>query len=234
MTTQSWIANTAAKSSAAPLDGTEILRVGDSGTSKNATTADLRAYAGMVPIYVSGRWYLPPTTSGTLAAGLAFGAANVTRLCPGIIDRAVTISELACNVTTADAGQNIQLGIYNSSATTGYPTTLVGNTGSISLTGTGVKSAALAGGNTALIPGLYWFGANTSSTAVCCARYATGLPFGSFVIGSTTAGNVVSNGTTVMGLTTPETFNTWTADITANSFTELTGSQFAAVAFKVA
>jgi hypothetical protein len=186
------------------------------------------------PVYVSGRWYLPESRAGVVSAGLAFGAANTTRLIPGIIERAVTVSELACNVTTADTGQNIQLGIYRSSPTTAYPTTLVGNTASITLTGTGVKSAALAGGNTTLTPGLYWFGANTSSTAVVCVRYATASPYVPIIVGSATVASVISNGSQILGLTTPETFNTWTADITANTFTELTGSQYAAVALRVA
>ena len=208
--------------------------VSRSGANRFITPDYLRAHGGLVPVYVAGRWYLPESRAGVLSPGLAFGTANVLRLSPGIIDRPVTVSELACNVTTADTGQNIQLGIYASSATTAYPTTLVGNTGSITLTGTGIKSAALAAGNTALSPGLYWFAANTSSTAVVCVRYATGIPFGSICIGSTTAGNVIGNGVTIMGLTTPMTFNTWTADITSNVYTELTGSQFAAVAFKAA
>lgn len=214
--------------------GTDRFPVSRSGANRYLTADYIRAYVGIVPVYVSGRWYLPDTTSGTLAAGSAFGTANVLRLCPGFISRAVTIAELACNATTADAGQNIQLGIYASSSTTAYPTTLVAKTASITLTGTGVKSASITGGNVVLQPGLYWFAANSSGTAVVCARYATGLPFGSISIGSTTAGNVVSNGVTIMGLTTPDTFGTWTADITGNVFTELTGSQFAAIAMKVA
>jgi hypothetical protein len=54
------------------------------------------------------------------------------------------------------------------------------------------------------------------------------------IVGSATVASVISNGSQILGLTTPETFNTWTADITANTFTELTGSQYAAVALRVA
>lgn len=208
--------------------------VSRSNANRYITPDYIRAHVGIVPAYVSGRWYLPEGRAGVMSAGLPFGTANVLRLSPGIIDRPVTISELACTVTTADTGQNIQIGIYASSSTTAYPTTLVGNTGSITLTGTGTKSAALAAGNTALTPGLYWFGVNTSSTLVACVRYATAGPFVPIVVGSATVGDAISNGSQIMGLTTPMTFNTWTADITNNSFTVLAGSQFAAVAFRVA
>jgi hypothetical protein len=186
------------------------------------------------PAYVAGRWYLPPTYSGAVSPGLAFGTANVLRMHPVLITRPVTISELACNVSTADSGKFIQLGIYNSSPTTLYPTTLVDKTASITLTGTGIKSAAVSGGTVTLPIGLYWFTVNSDSTLVVCIRYATGVPFGSIVIGSTTATTALANGGTVMGLTTPDTFGTWTADITGNTFTELTSSQFAAMLMKAA
>lgn len=185
-------------------------------------------------VYVSGRWYLPNSRETVMSAGIAFGAANTLRLSPGLIDRTVTISDLGVVVTTADAGQNIQLGIYRSSATTAYPTTLVGNTGSITLTGTGNKTAALAGGNVTLTPGLYWFSTNNTGTAVVCVRAATAQTYGGIVVGSTTLGNILGNGVGLAFLTTPETFGTWTANITNNTFTEQTGSTRALVAFKAA
>jgi hypothetical protein len=194
----------------------------------------IRTYCAITPVYVSGRWYLPDSRETVMSAGSAFGAANTLRLSPGIIDRTVTISELGVVVTTADAGQNIQIGIYRSSATTAYPTTLVGNTGSITLTGTGNKTAALSGGNVTLVPGLYWFATNNTGTAVVCVRGATGQAFGGIAIGSTTLGNVIGNALGVAFLTTPGTFGTWTADITANTFTEQTASNRALVAFKAA
>lgn len=186
------------------------------------------------PVYVSGRWYLPPTYSGALSPGLAFGTANVLRMHPVLITRPVTISELAVNVSTADTGKFIQLGIYASSPTTCYPTTNLAKTASISLTGTGIKSAAPTGGDVSLGTGVHWFTQNSDSTLVACNRYATALPFGSIVVGSTTATTVLSNGSAVMGLTTPDTFGTWTADITGNTFTEFTGSAFGAMIMRVA
>jgi hypothetical protein len=198
----------------------------------NFSAMDGLSMALLPSVYVAGRWYLPDSLASVMSAGLAFGTANVLRLFPAFISRAVTISDLACFVSTADTGKNIQIGIYASSPTTAYPTTLVGRTASITLTGTGVKSAALSGGNTVLRPGLYWFAVNSDSTAVVCVRYASAAPYGPICIGSTTAANVIGNGTQLLALTTPDTFGTWTADITSNVFTELTGSTYAAVAFK--
>lgn len=234
MATQSWATNTAAKASAAPLDGTEIIRVIDGGVSRRATTNDMRALAGIPPVYVSGRWYTPDSRELGLGAGLAMNAANTLRLTPAFIHRAVTISELGAVVTTGEAGRNIQLGVYASSATTALPTTLIGRTGSMTTDATGAKNAAITGGNVALPVGLVWWGINTDGTAVACTVGTSGGLTGSIAIGSTTLGNVIGNAVTLTALTTAMTFNTWTADITANSFTEITNSRRAQLAFKVA
>jgi hypothetical protein len=150
-----------------------------------------------------------------------------------LIDRTVSITALGCVVTTGEAAKNIQVGIYASSPTTGYPTTLKARTASITIDATGGKSASITGGPVTLTPGLYWFAANSDSTLVACVAASSGSLTGSMLIGSTTLTNTIGNGVTIVGLTTADTFGTWTADITGNAFTELTSSRRALVAFQV-
>lgn len=215
-------------------EATDRIPVSRAGANRFITPQYIRAYTAFTPVYVSGRWYMPDSRELALAAGLAMNAANTLRLTPALIHRSVTISELGAVVTTGEAGRNIQLGVYASSATTALPTTLIGRTGSMTTDATGNKTSAITGGNVALPVGLVWWGINTDGTAVACTVGTSGGLTGAIAIGSTTLGNVIGNAVTLTALTTAMTFNTWTADITANSFTEITNSRRAAIAFKVA
>jgi hypothetical protein len=197
------------------------------------TPAYVRAYSSITPVYVSGRWYAPDSRDFAVAAGLAMSAANTLRLTPGVIHRTVSVTALAANVTTGEAGRNIQLGIYNSSATTAYPTTLVGRTASMTTDATGTKSASITGGAVTLQPGLYWWAINTDGTAVVCAVSTAGVMTAPIAIGSTTIANVLGVSATLTALTTADTFNTWTSDITSNSYTEITNNRRASLAFQV-
>lgn len=185
-------------------------------------------------VYVPGRWYMPDSRETVLGPSLAMSAANTLRLTPAVIHRTVTISSLGATVTTGEAGKNIQLGIYAASPTTAYPTTLVAKTGSMTTDATGSKTASITGGNVTLTPGLYWWTINTDGTAVAMVTGVTATLQGPVMIGSTTIGNVVGNAVTLMALTTPDTFGTWTANISGNTFTEITNNRRAVVAFQVA
>ena len=222
-----------ALSSGTAAQSTDRLPASRSGANVHLTPLMLREFSAFTPVYVSGRWYLPDTRSPGTFTGLAFSVASTLRLVPGIISRTVSVTALGAVVTTGEAGKNIQLGIYNASATTARPTTLVAKTASMTIDAAGAKSASITGGPVTLNPGLYWFAANSDSTLVVCNCATSGEVTGPTLIGSTTLANLLTASASLTGFTTVDTFGTWTADITSNSFTELTSSRRAAVAFQV-
>ena len=211
-----------------------------SSSAVAVTPANLADFAAVAfhPGYVAGRWYMPFNRSVQAAVGGAI-AANSIRLAPFFIPKAVTISTLGARITTAAASGNIQLAIYNSSTTTGLPTTLAAHTASISTTSTGLVSAAVVegSGSVTLAPGLYWMAINADATAggtVIMQAYNTNGIFGSDIIGSATQANV-STGTNLASCiqTVAATFDTWTADLTGTTADNLT-AQYAAIHFLAA
>lgn len=180
------------------------------------------------PGYVSGRYY-PSTQQGVAYANSAL-VANTILLTPMFIKERVTISQLGFRIATNVAG-NAQVALYNIGATSKMPTTLVGNTASIS-TGTGANvSAALSGGNVTLDPGWYWFAINADNASTCVGIVASNN-YVSWAFGSATLGNSFSGGAAVCGYTVSQTFGTW-PDLTSATFTERTANTVIGT-FKVA
>ena len=119
------------------------------------------------PGYVSGNYYfcnsLQLTSSGALTNG-------VVRVSPWVVTASITVTRLFAEFTVAgDAASVFRLGIWNHDPTTGKPSTLVLDAGSIS-TGTGNAGTVATGGtpgvyeitiSQALSPGLYWVGGVT-------------------------------------------------------------------------
>ncbi len=72
---------------------------------------------------------------------------------PIIVARAITVEEIAIEVTTGDAGKVARVGIYNN-GTNLYPGTLVIDGGEVSVAGVALVTAAIA--DTVLTKGIYW------------------------------------------------------------------------------
>jgi hypothetical protein len=98
---------------------------------------------------VPGNTYTGPNNAGTI--GLT---ANRLAFVPFIIESPITITGAHMEVTTLSTG-SIVMGIYNCSTSNGYPfpTTRIATWGTVSVTGTGVKSITSL--STALTPGMY-------------------------------------------------------------------------------
>ncbi len=90
---------------------------------------------------------------------------NNLKAVPGYIRKAVTISKVLQEVTTAGSGANIRLGIYADNGA-GYPGDLIVNSdvGDISSATIGVKTNSFTF-NITLQPGLYWLAFNAGGAA---------------------------------------------------------------------
>lgn len=160
--------------------------------------------------YRSGRTF-HANLNGVIA-GAAVGA-NTARGILWPVKERVTISELGVRVTTAQAGQNIQLAVYASDPSTLMPTgTPIANTANMSVAATGPLMGAL-GANTTLEPGLYWlFILGDAATAVFTIYVANTMM--AVTLGGTPA-QVMSNAATAMS------YVAW--NMTAGSWADLTG-----------
>jgi hypothetical protein len=78
-------------------------------------------------------------------------SANAIRLCPEIINKKTTISQMAVEVSSGTTG-NFRMGIYDVNAS-GYPNNLLYSSGSITVTAPGVYTVAP---NIVLLPGIYY------------------------------------------------------------------------------
>lgn len=120
-----------------------------------------RVASGYYTSYPDGSY----TTTATGAADRLF--LSKVWLPPG------TINELSCETTVAaSAGGKLRMGIWNSSKTTGLPTTLVVDSGQVaSDTAAGLKTLSVS----AVIPkaGWYWIGV-AAQVATCTMRMVSG------------------------------------------------------------
>lgn len=94
--------------------------------------------------------YIPvvgPATTGALS-----GWANTLRAFPLYVPRAVTLDQIAAEVTTAVASSEMRLGIYNKGVNL-YPGSLLLDAGAVATTSTEIKAISIG---QALSPGLYW------------------------------------------------------------------------------
>lgn len=105
------------------------------------------------PPFRSGGYYF--TSSPTSAGTSASHGIGVLRVVPFIVHRAVSITRLGAEVSTAgEAGSKVRLGCYADSD--GYPSTLVVDAGQINGDSATTQELTVA---VSLNPGLYWFGA---------------------------------------------------------------------------
>lgn len=125
--------------------------------------------------YVAGlhNGIIGPTTSTTSPA------ANNLWALPFVVSKVTKFDTITFHITTADAGDNANAGIYYDDGNC-YPGALIFNTGSISTGSTGVKDTTITSSLQIFQPGLYWLAWETSATA-CQMRVlpnSTSLPIG--------------------------------------------------------
>jgi hypothetical protein len=88
-------------------------------------------------------------------------AADVIYFFPFTVTKTLTITTVKLNSQSAPgAGAEIKVGIYNSSSTTGVPTTVAATLGTIDVASSGVKT--LSSLTTELAPGAYWIAAHSN------------------------------------------------------------------------
>lgn len=189
------------------------------------------------PGYLTGKYYLPQSiftgNSGTASAS------GRLQLVPFYVPRTVTIDRFFTRISTGSAG-NWQGGVYNASASTLMPTTLVGNGGSAATNSSSTATESLlsggSGSNITLNEGsLYWLGVNVDNASATFPIVTQSIVAQS-LIGDTTNTNIIAGGATVLiGYYTAMAFGTWTADITGNGYTAaISGTNIPAIGFKVA
>lgn len=101
-------------------------------------------------------------TISTATVGSLTGA-NQIQLSGFYLPDAVTFSNIVVSVQTADAGNNYDWGIYDSSGK------LKAHVGAQSIAGTGVLDVAVVGGPITLQPGKYYFAfTGAATTAILC------------------------------------------------------------------
>jgi hypothetical protein len=108
-------------------------------------------------VWLTGRYY-GPNILGTSTS--ATPTANRVAVFPVYFAQARSVDRLMCNVDTAGtAGHVARLGIWNADPDTGAPTTVLVDSGSFSVSTTGVKETTIS----QTLHGLVWFGITTQS-----------------------------------------------------------------------
>ncbi len=134
-------------------------------------------------LWVVGRWYQPHLVGSTTTVA---PTASELRLIPLYIPVARAVDRVGCHVSTAGTGGHVaRLGIYNASPTSGLPTTVLVDAGTVLVDTVGAKEVAI----TATLHGLYWLGL-TAQSGTFTALTTTGL---AFIAGSTSAHAIPSN-----------------------------------------
>ena len=192
----------------------------DNGASwrcRDATTntarwerADMADFFG----YLTSTWYV---LNGNMQ-GVPSNApvAGTTYAVPIVIKERVTFSSLGAFLTTGASG-NIALGLYNASATTLLPSTLIDKTGSIATTTTtGAYSGAL-GANQQLEPGLYWTAIQLDNATARFVAASSAVSSMASLIGNATLATLGTSTPSFVNLISyAGTFGTWISDLTGN------------------
>ncbi len=136
--------------------------------------------------WVSNKWYTQSPGYGVASsnAGIAL-TANIVHYFPLLITHRVTFDNVGFQVGTAEAGKNARIAIYNASA--GAPTTVVVESGNITLAGTGNLSVAVAA--TTLQAGQYFWAVNADSTTAVVYRTQANLTKTFISLGASFPGN---------------------------------------------
>ena len=141
-------------------------------------------------------------TTGTFAANTLYALPLVAPARGGVI------SVIGCEVTTASAGNSVEVLLYANQTDQSdiYPGALLAFTGNMSATSTGIKTVGIT---QALTPGaIYWLGLTTNASIVCRGLAVGGVAH--FLGMDSTATNLVN-----MGITVAETHGAHTANFPA-------------------
>lgn len=187
------------------------------------------------PPYASGRYHAFEGESSVGNGSAA--AAGTLRLVPYNVRRSVVAASLLVRVSTAAAGGNFQLLVYDSDPATNDPTGAPIYQSANQSTAS-VASIEISGVNLTLNPGkVYWIGVqvDTSGATAAFTMHSTANAVMTRLAGQTTAANAASV-SQLTCITKTGTFNsppTLTGNRTTDSFTE-TNSVGPYVAFKAA
>lgn len=166
-------------------DGTQLVKVDLSGAAEGdlltvqadgtvAPAAGTSATATPTP--PAPRFIRPPFTQ---SSSFAFTNGSV-RACPIDVDRAITVDQIVCDVTSAgSAGSVVRMGIYADDGSN-QPGALVIDGGTVDGTTMAVKLLTIAA--TALAPGRYWLVAvnQGAPTTTASLRFAERMVAGSY------------------------------------------------------
>ncbi len=121
-------------------------------------------------LWVAGRWYNAHLTATTTTIA---PPASELRLVPLYVPVARAIDRVGCNVSTAGTGGHVaRLGIYRADPTTGLPTTVLVDAGTVLVDTTGAKEIAIS----ATLHGLHWLGL-TPQSGTFTALTTSGLAY---------------------------------------------------------
>lgn len=125
------------------------------------------------------RLVVPYALTATAATTLSTAADSIYWV-PWVVVRAISVSRVAVNVTTAASGSSVTIGLYSSNPLNSYsPASRLETTNSLSTTTTGLKSETVSW---SLSSGVYWFallvtgGAPTLRAIALAACRALALP----------------------------------------------------------
>jgi hypothetical protein len=209
---------------------------GDMWRLRDATTGAARWVKIDVadhPGYVAGRYYLP-FGQGAVTSGAALATGQIY-LTFAIIKERITISQLGVRLTTASAGGNFQLGVYSHNTATASPGVLEGFTGSGSTASATLVNVATTAGQV-LEAGPHWFAIQADNATAVFLAQALASPAHVALVGDPTAAIPAgtSNGSQTVGVSTPATFGTWPADLSAATLTNTTIGRIPLIQFLVA
>jgi hypothetical protein len=209
-------------------------------TITSAGAASVRKGAFSHPGYVSGSWYqFLPYQARTVASGTA-PVVNTTYLYPVFFAKSVTVKALGVRtVTQGSVNNKLQIAIYNiNPSTPNRPGTLVANSNTGDIVGsTGNVVTGSTTGNITL-EGWFFAAISLDDTAFRTTTFDSGANFNNpatGILGSATAGNVLSTAATTLtvGLsTTAQNYNTW-GDLTGATFAEVSGNLIPVCIFQV-
>lgn len=185
--------------------------------------------ASAVPVlpYIANRWY--STSVMATSSGIAF-ATDLVRLYPFQLRARITVSTLMARVNTVGLG-SFQLAIYANNSATGRPTgAVLARTGDMSSTSLAAVTADITGADVVLEAGTYWGAVNVDATTAAAAfqtlnanNAGTVALFGAIDPAIAASGA----GSSLITLTTPMAYNTWSS-MTSAVFTEVGGANGAA------
>lgn len=128
-------------------------------------------------LWVTGRYFFT-MVSGT--TGVVTPTASRLYLTPMYFPQSRSFDRLSLNVTTAGSATNVaRVGLYNAHETTGLPTTVNVDGGTLVIDTTGIKEATVSSS----VEGLFWFAFVTQSGSYTSCSTANVSPIG----GSATA-----------------------------------------------